>query len=101
MREKRENSPARARAEAWRSVKEFIYGLTGYQFVRQATELKHESEALFFLVTLGDFIGIPVMPPAYSLKLLPYVVPELDKWKRELARRKEFWEKEEYDLHGI
>jgi hypothetical protein len=33
--------------------------------------------------------------------LLPYVVPAIEKWKRQLARQREFWEKEEYDLHGI
>jgi hypothetical protein len=52
-------------------------------------------------VTLGDLVGVPIMPPVHALRLLPYVVPEIEKWKRQLARRKEFWEKEEYDLHGI
>lgn len=85
----------------WRVVKQFLYGLTGYQFARHAAEMRSEAESLFLLVTLGDLIGVPIMPPVYSLRLLPYVVPEIDQWKRQLARRKEFWEKEEYDLHGI
>jgi len=63
--------------------------------------MRHEAESLFLLVTLGDLVGVPIMPPVYSLRLLPYVVPEVDKWKKQLARRKDFWEKEEYDLHGI
>jgi hypothetical protein len=29
------------------------------------------------------------------------VTPDVAAWKRHLARRKEFWEKDEYDLHGI
>jgi hypothetical protein len=28
-------------------------------------------------------------------------VPEIAKWKREMARNKELWEREEFDLHGI
>ena len=85
----------------WTAVKDFLYGLTGYSFVHHSLEMKHDAEALFLVVTLGDLVGVPIMPPVHALRLLPYVVPEVEKWKRQLARRKEFWEKEEYDLHGI
>jgi hypothetical protein len=85
----------------WQALRNFFYGMTGYQFVHHAREMKHQAELLFLVVTLGDLIGIPVMPPVYALRLLPYVVPGIEKWKQQLARRKEFWEKEEYDLHGV
>jgi hypothetical protein len=78
-----------------------MYGLTRHQFVHHALQMKHESEAVFLLATLGDLAGLPVIPPIYSLRLLPYVVPEVARWKGHLARRKEFWEKEEFDLHGV
>ncbi len=83
------------------AVSRFVYGLTGYEFARHALEMRHELEAIFMVVTLGDLIGVPVLPPYYSLRLLPYVTPEVATWKRHFARRKEFWEKDEYDLHGI
>jgi hypothetical protein len=92
-------SPIQSRR--WQAIKDFIYGLTGHQFVHHARAIKHETETLFLLVTLGDLVGLPIMPPGYSLRLLPHVVPEIAKWKRELARKKEFWEKEEYDLQGV
>ncbi len=85
----------------WDAVKQFMYGLTGHEFARHAVEMRHEMEAVFMVVTMGDLIGVPVLPPIYSLRLLPYVVPEIAAWKRHMARRKEFWEKEEYDLHGV
>ena len=85
----------------WQAVKDFFYGMTGYQFVHHAREMRHEAESIFLVVTLGDLVGIPVMPPVYALRLLPYVAADIAKWKQQLARRKEFWEKEEYDLHGI
>ncbi len=83
------------------AVSKFLYGLTGYEFARHAIEMRHEMEAVFMVVTMGDLIGVPVLPPIYSLRLLPYVVPEIVTWKRNMARRKEFWEKEEYDLHAV
>ncbi len=82
-------------------MKQFLYGLTGYEFARYAVETRHELESIFIIVTLGDLIGVPVLPPIYSLRLLPYMALEIGMWKRHLARRKELWEREEYDLHGI
>lgn len=87
--------------QRWRAVKDFIYGVTGHQFVHHALGMKHETEAVFLLAIVGDLAGLPVMPPIYSLRLLPYLVPEISTWKRRLARRKEFWEREEFDLHGV
>ena len=83
------------------AVSKFLYGLTGYEFAHHALEMRHEMEAVFMVVTMGDLIGVPILPPVYSLRLLPYVVPEIATWKRNMARRREFWEKEEYDLHAV
>jgi hypothetical protein len=85
----------------WEAVKLFVYGMTGHEFARHALEMRHELEAVFMVVTLGDLIGVPILPPIYSLRLLPYVVPEVASWKRHMAEQKEFWEKEEYDMHGV
>jgi hypothetical protein len=82
-------------------LKDFFYGLTGYEFARYALAKRHEMESIFMVVTFGDLIGIPVLPPIYSLRLLPYVTLEIEKWKRQIARQKEFWEREEFDLHGV
>jgi hypothetical protein len=83
------------------AVSRFMYGMTGYEFARHAVEMRHQMEAVFMVVTMGDLIGVPVLPPVYSLRLLPYVVPEIAAWKRHMARSRDFWEKEEYDLHGV
>ena len=85
----------------WQNVKDFFYGMTGYEFARHAEEMKRQTEAVFLIVTLGELVGIPILPPVYALRLLPSVAPQIAQWKRQLARRKDFWEKEEYDLHGI
>ena len=83
------------------ALSKFFYGMTGYEFARHALEMRHEMETVFMVVTMGDLIGVPVLPPVYSLRLLPYMVPEIATWKRNMARRKDFWEKEEYDLHAV
>jgi hypothetical protein len=84
-----------------RALKDFIYGMTGYEFARHAAATRRELESIFIVVTMGDLVGLPVLPPIYALRLLPYVAPEIEKWKRQTARRKEFWQREEFDLHGV
>lgn len=84
-----------------RAVRQFFYGMTGYEFARHALEARRELESIFIVVTLGDLVGVPVLPPVYALRLLPYVAPEIQKWKRQMARQKEFWEREDFDLHGV
>jgi hypothetical protein len=80
------------------AIREFLYGLTGYEFAQTALELRYELEGLFILVTFGDLVGLPVMPPYYSLRLLPYVVPQIGTWKRKVLRERHPLENEELDL---
>jgi len=32
---------------------------------------------------------LPLLPPYYSLRLLPYIIPSIEKWKRSLLREKD------------
>ena len=75
--------------------------MTGYEFERHGVEMRATLEALFMTVTVGDLVGVPVVPPYYSLRLLPYVVPQVETWKRRVLREREFSDSHEYDLHGL
>ena len=46
-------------------------------------------EHLFVLISFGDLLGVPVLPPYYSLRLLPFIVPEINNWKRRMMREKD------------
>ena len=71
------------------ALSRFVYGMTGYEFARHAVEMRHELETVFMVVTFGDLVGVPVLPPVYSMRLLPYVVPEINAWKRRLLRERD------------
>lgn len=75
--------------------------MTGWEFERQAREMRGALESVFLTVTLGDMLGLPVLPPIYSLRLLPFVVPNIASWKRRVSRYRDLPESEEYDLHGV
>jgi hypothetical protein len=82
-------------------VREFLFGMMGMEFAHHAVEMRSSLETLFMVATVGDLIGIPVLPPYYSLRLLPYVVPQIETWKRRVLREKEFSDEHDYDLHGL
>lgn len=81
--------------------REFLYGMIGFEFERQALELRGELESAFLLITVGDMLGVPVVPPLYSLRLLPYMVPHIATWKRRVMRERDLADKEEFHLHGV
>ncbi|MFN2156513.1 MAG: hypothetical protein ACK2UA_14040 [Anaerolineae bacterium] len=91
----------RAGVPAWRSlwerllraahaVREILYGMTIYEWVRGLQRERGEVERLFILVTFGDLIGLPLLPPYYTMRLLPYVVPAVHRWKRSLLRERDW-----------
>lgn len=83
------------------ALREFAYGMTGFEFARHALETRAALENVFVLTIAGDMIGVPVIPPYYSLRLLPYVVPDIAVWKRRVLREREFTDEHEYHLHGV
>ncbi len=84
-----------------RVIREFFYGLYAYEFERQAVEMRGELESAFLFITLGDMLGVPVIPPIYSLRVVPYVVPQIAQWKRRVLRERDLSDKEEFHLHGV
>lgn len=83
------------------AIREFFYGLGAFEFERHAIGMRASLETLFMTITVGDIIGLPIIPPYYSMRLLPYVVPSIATWKRRVLREREFSDSEEFDLHGL
>ena len=74
---------------AVRAAREFLYGVTIFEWVRDMERKRGEVERLFVLITFGDIVGIPILPPYYTLRLLPYIVPTINRWKRSLLRERD------------
>ena len=85
----------------WQAIREFLYGMFGMEIAEHALEMRASLESLFMLGTVGDMIGVPVLPPYYSLRLLPYIVPQIATWKRRVLREREFTDEHDYHLEGL
>jgi hypothetical protein len=98
---KKSQSQSNKAPSRWQAIREFFYGMFGLEFAGHAMEMRASLESLFMLGTVGDMIGVPVIPPYYSLRLLPYVVPHIATWKRRVLREREFSDEHDYHLEGL
>ncbi|MGZ5034687.1 MAG: hypothetical protein ACXWG1_12160 [Usitatibacter sp.] len=73
----------------WQNLRDTVYGMAAHDMSRAALRTRASMEHLFILITMGDLLGIPILPPYYSLRLLPYVVPQIATWKRRMLREKD------------
>ena len=71
------------------TLREVIYGMTVYDWVHELHQARGEEERLFTLMVYGDLLGIPLLPPYYTLRLLPYMVPLLENWRRSMLRERD------------
>jgi hypothetical protein len=85
--------PNEAQSKGLRGIvnafKEVVYGMASHDMARQAIRTRASMEHLFILTTMGDLLGVPILPPYYSMRLLPYVVPQIATWKRRMLREKD------------
>src|SRR5919107_4300133 len=70
-------------------LREITYGMAAHDMTRYAMRTRASMEHLFILTTMGDMLGVPILPPYYSLRLLPYAVPQVATWKRRMLREKD------------
>jgi hypothetical protein len=72
------------------AVREFFHGMVAHEAVVATLKEKAAIENLLFLAIFGDMIGVPVMPKYYTLRLVPFLVPKLDNWKRTILRERDW-----------
>ena len=90
---------ARAKLKVGGEVsREILYGFTVHGLHVELKKERGALEHLFMLVVFGDLIGLPLLPPYYSMRLLPYVIPSIRMWKRNLLREKDLTDLASVDL---
>ncbi len=79
-------------------VGEIMYGLLLHEPVLVMRKERGHLDNLFMLVIFGDMIGLPLLPPYYSLRLLPHIMPSLRTWRRRVLREKDVTDFVAHDL---
>ncbi|MGD9029987.1 MAG: hypothetical protein PVG25_09250 [Anaerolineae bacterium] len=77
---------------------EIFYGMSVYEWVRECGKSRGELERVFVCIVFGDLLGVPILPPYYVLRLLPYVVPQIEGWKRSMLRERDLTDLFDQDI---
>jgi hypothetical protein len=77
MREKMSSFVASLKALP-RIFKEIPYGMTVYEMDLDLRKDRGSLDHFFILVVFGDPVGLPLLPPYYSTRLLPYITPPFE-----------------------
>ncbi len=72
-----------------RGMGQVLYGMALHDMVRSNVRQRASMEHLFILITFGDLVGVPILPPYYCMRLLPFIVPEINGWRRRLLRERD------------
>jgi hypothetical protein len=72
-----------------KTMNELFYGFTAYELEVELKKQKGDLNNLLMVMLFGDLLGLPMFPPYYSLRLLPFVVPNIAVWKRNIQREKD------------
>ena len=73
----------------WHGFKQVVYGMAIHDIVRANVRTRASLEHLFILITFGDLVGVPILPPYYCMRLLPFIVPEINGWRRRMLRERD------------
>jgi hypothetical protein len=79
-------------------IKEILYGLMLHEMDTEMRKEKGHLDNLFMLVVFGDLVGLPLLPPYYSMRLLPHIIPSLETWKRRILRERDLTDFVAHDL---
>ncbi len=72
-----------------KTLGEFFYGMTAFELQKELMKEKGSLNNLLLIIIFGDLLGLPMFPPYYSMRLLPYIIPHMDRWKRGILREKD------------
>ena len=81
--------PFRLWSRVLRAAGEFVYGMAMHDMDRLMRKERAHLESLFVLVSFGDLLGVPILPPYYALRLLPFIVPDINGWRRRMLRERD------------
>jgi len=83
-----------------RAISDFIFGMSTYDIYRETLHIARSYKDSVYLLLLGEFLGIPFISNYYALRLLPYLIGDLEAFKKRSLRDRDILEViSEHDVH--
>ena len=67
--------------QAVRLARQFLWGFFFFEMFHELQKEKARYGDAVNVVIVGELLGLPLMNSVITLRLLPYLLPELDGWK--------------------
>lgn len=79
--------------ETRRALSEFIFGAVSFELYRELKLTSRRYKDAIHLIVIGEILGVPFLSNYYSLRLLPYMVGDLARFKREAMKEEDILER--------
>lgn len=79
-------------------LNEAFYGMTIHEMNLELKKDKARLNNLFMLMVFGNIIGLPILPPYYSMRILPHIIPFYKTWRRNILREKDLTDSISMDI---
>lgn len=73
----------------WQIARDFLWGLAFLETYKEILKKKRKVENLMNIVILGEFLGLPLMNSTIVLRMLPYLFPHLQNWRKSLLTERD------------
>ena len=67
--------------QAIQGARQFLWGFFYFEMFHDLQKEKARYSDAMNVVIVGELLGLPLMISVITLRLLPYLLPELDSWK--------------------
>jgi len=72
--------------EVSRAIREILFGFFLYALYQEVLHTKVKYDDMFYALLMAEFLGFPMTTNYYTIRLLPYVVGELENMRKKLLR---------------
>ena len=76
-----------------RAAKDYLKGFFFYGLIRGIYEEKRCLDALFMVSIFGKAIGFPHLFNYYHLRLMPFFMRDIERWKKDILRERDFFDR--------
>lgn len=80
------------------TLRGIFYGMTVHELDLEIRKEKSQINNIFMLIVFGDLVGLPLLPPYYSMRLLPFIIPHIETWKRSILRERDISDRISMDI---
>lgn len=73
-------------------IKYILYGMFFFELEEGIRSILRSYENLLLFMLYSDMLGIPIISNYYALRLLPYIVSKIGRWKKDAVREIDIFE---------